>query len=316
LPGVQAAALTGAIPGDDGGDHRALAVADRTVGAGDELMVTLVPESDGFPEALGLSVKSGRWFTAAEAQDSGAAVAVVGEGLARRLWPDGALGRRIRALPDSAWLTVVGVVPDLQWEEFGEDGVTDRLQVHVPFGRAAWRSVALMVRAADNPDALLEPVRRAALAVHADVPVFDVMTMAQDRQATTASQASWLFLFGALGVQALVMTAIGLYGLLAFGVAQRRREIGVRVALGARPSTVVNLVVRRALALTAGGLAAGLAGAWIVARALQSQLWGVHGSMLPIAVAAGTLLLVSLVAATLPARRAAHVDPMEALRNE
>ncbi|HEY2805374.1 MAG TPA: ADOP family duplicated permease [Gemmatimonadales bacterium] len=317
VPGVTEASLTGAIPGDDGGDHRGLAVADQPVAAGQERMVTLVPSYADFDRTLGLTPKEGRWFTAAEAQDGAAAVAVVGAGLALTFWPGKSpLGRRIRALPDTTWLTVIGVLGDIQWEEFGEDHPTDHLQLHVPYARAPWRSVALMVRTSGNPRALVDPVRRAALAVHADVPVFDAMTMSQDRQDTSAGQQSWAWLFGVLGCQALIMTAIGLYGLLAFGVAQRRREIGVRVALGARPALVVRMIVRHSVLLTLSGLAVGLVGATMIARLIAGMVWGVSGSFLPVVLATSTLLATALLAAAVPARRAAHVDPIIALRAE
>jgi hypothetical protein len=244
-------------------------------------------------------------------------VAVVGAGLAQRLWPGSdAIGHRIRALPDTTWLTVVGVVHDLQWEELGEDGVADRLQLHVPYGHEPWRSAALMVHAATSPAALAGPLRDALRSVSSDVPVFDVRTMSTVRSETSAGDRVWLLIFGALGMQALLMTAVGLYGLLAYGVVQRRREIGVRIALGARPASVVRLIVSRALVLTVIGLAVGLGGAIAIARALESILWGVHGTLAPVTVSGLALLLTALVAAALPARRAAQVDPMIALRSE
>ncbi len=317
MPGVAGAALTGTIPGDDGGDHRELAAEGRPVVPGEEPMVTLVPESDDLPGALGITPLSGRWFTAAESRDRNAAVAAVGAGLARRFWPDGdAVGHRVRALPDTTWLTIVGVVGDLQWEEFGEDGDADRLQLHVPYGREPWRSVALMVRGSVPPVTLAEPVRRTVAAVSADVPVFDVRTMSEVRRETGAGDRVWVLMFGALGAQALLMTAVGLYGLLAFGVSQRQREIGVRVALGARPASVVRLVVGRALALTGAGLAVGLAGAALTSRAVGSILYGVHGTLTPLVVVFATLLVTALLAALLPAARAARVDPIVALRAE
>ena len=317
VPGVGAAAFTGAIPGDDGGDHRSLAVRGSEVLPGEEPIVTLVTSSDGFLDALAIEPTEGRWFTAAEGGNASTSLAVAGAGLARRLWPDGnAVGQQVRVLPDTAWLTVIGVVPDLQYEEFGEDGVADRLQLHIPYAREPWRAGALLVRGTVPPAALAEPVRRAAAAVHADVPVFDVLTMTQVRSYTTAGNRIWALLFGTLGVQALLMTAVGLYGLLAYGVAQRRREIGVRVALGARPSLVVRLVVGRALGLTALGLTLGLGGAVVTAQVLRGLLWGVTGSTAPIALVALLLITTALLAALLPARRAAQVDPMVALRAE
>lgn len=317
-PGVAGAALTGALPGDDGGDHRAMAVDGQPVAPGDEPIVSLVSSSDDLTGALGITPVSGRWFTAGEAANPQAAVAVIGARMAKRFWPHGdAVGHRVRGLPDTTWLSIVGVIPDLQYQEFGEDREPDRLQLHVPYGREPWRSAVLMARSRTGDAAsIVAPLRATAAAVRADVPVFDAMTMAEDRRYTTASDRSWLFIFGSLGVQALLMTAVGLYGLLAYGVAQRRREIGVRVALGARPASVVRMVVRRALILAAAGILIGLAGAAAVARVLESTLWGVSGTVAPVALAALTLLLTALAASLLPARRAARIDPMESLRAE
>jgi len=317
LPGVRAAALTGAIPGDDGGDHRALVVEGRAVAPGMEPLVAVVPASDGFLDAVGLSPLQGRWFTPAEAEHRESAVAAVGASLARRFWPNGdAVGRRIQALPDTTWLTIVGVVPDLQWEELGEDRGPDHLQVHVPYAAEPWMFTALMVRTSGSPGALAEPLRNAARTVRSDVPIFDIRTMSAVRRETSAGDRVWLLIFGSLGLQALVMTAVGLYGLLAYGVSQRRREIGVRMALGARPGSVVRLVVRQALVLTAVGLVLGLGGAVAVSRLLEHELFGVHGTLTPLAAVFVTLLATASVAAFAPARRASRVDPATVLRTD
>jgi ABC-type antimicrobial peptide transport system permease subunit len=163
---------------------------------------------------------------------------------------------------------------------------------------------------------LAESLRRTVRGVHASVPVFDVMTMAEVRSYTTAGDRVWTLIFGGLGMVALLMTAVGLYGLLAFGVAERQREIGVRVALGARPIAVVRLVVVRALTLTVIGVVLGLAGAVAASRILVTLLYGVSGTLTPLIAVCATLLATSLVAAFVPARSAAKVDPMVALRAE
>ena len=316
LPGVEAAALTGAIPGDDGGDHRALAVEGGAVVAGEEPMVTAIVSSDGLPDVLGLAPLAGRWFTEDEAQRS-APVAVIATSLAARLWPGSdPIGRRVRLLPDTTWLSIVGVISDLQYEEFGEEGTVDRLQIHIPYGREPWRSAAVMTRTAGDPAALAPMVSGSLRRTHADVPVFDVATMTQVRSYTTAGDRIWMLVFGTLGLQALLMSAIGLYGLLAYGVAQRQREIGVRVALGARPSSVVLLVVHRAMLLCGAGLLIGLGGGFAVSRLLRGMLFGVAGSLQPLALVSLLLLVTAATAALLPARRAATIDPMVALRND
>ncbi len=317
VPGVRAAALTGPIPGDDGGDRRALMVDGAAVSPGDEPLIVVLPSSDGYFETLGSPLLAGRGFTAQEADDSTAAVAVIGQALARRLWPNGdAIGRRVRVLPDTAWLTIVGVAREVQIEEFGEDVPADRLQLHLPYGRERWRGPALLVRTAGAPAALAEPIRLAARAVHPDVPVFDVLTMGEVRSYTTAGDRVWVLLFGTFGAAALLMAAVGLYGLLAFGVAQRRREIGVRVALGARPASVVALVVGQATGLTGVGLVVGLVGGLGVARSLRGELWGVGGPLPSLAAVSVVLLATALAAAFVPSRRAARVDPMVVLREE
>jgi predicted permease len=317
MPGVSAAALTGSIPGDDGGDRVPLAVEGSTVLPGEELLVVAVPTSDGFFEALGSPLLAGRGFTPAEAEAPLAEVAVIGRALAQRLWPgQDPLGRRLRLGGDSTWVRVVGVARDIQYEEFGEDAAADRLQVHVPYGRELWRNVALLVRGSHPGSVLAEPVQRTLRGVSADVPVYAVRTMAEVRSETTASQRLDVLVFGTFGTQALIMAGVGLFGLLAYTVAQRRREIGIRMALGARPGVIVRDVVAQAALLTATGLLLGMAGAWAVANGLRSALWGVTGTLAPLALAVAVLLAAALLAALLPARRAARVDPMVALRAE
>jgi len=214
-------------------------------------------------------------------------------------------------------LTVIGVVPNLQYEEFGEDVLADRLQVHVPYAREPWRSVAVLARASVRPAALAEPLRQALRGVDAGVPVFEVRTMTQVRNDTTAGDRILVLIFGSFGVQALVMAAVGLYGLLAYGVAQRRREIGVRLALGAQRWTVVRMILREGAAMALVGVVLGLGGALALTRVMETLLYDVSttdGWTFSGAVALVTV--VALGATYVPARRASRVDPKTALAGD
>jgi ABC-type antimicrobial peptide transport system permease subunit len=233
------------------------------------------------------------------------------------LWPGrDATGRRLR-LGDDAWFTVIGVAPDLQYEEFGEETLQDRLQLHVPHGRLGWRGMAVLVRASGEP-ARLEPAVRSALrGLDPMLAPYDVQTMTQRRVVTTWPQRLFGILFGVFGGIAFVLALSGVYGVMAYTVGRRRREMGVRIALGARPLDVLGLVVGRGARLALIGIATGTMAGLGLTRLLGGLVWGVNVTDARTFVAAPLLVLAAaLVASWVPARRAARVDPMVALRSE
>ena len=321
IPGVRRAAASTVIPAEDGGTTSKLVVEGRPVAPGDELMVTALGEMPGALDAIGAPLAAGRDFTAQEARDTASRVAIVNRKLAERLWPgESPLGRRLRLTPvgrDSAWLTVVGVAPDVTYEEFAEQSPEDLLQVHVPYALLPYRGLGIMVRTAGDPGAVAPAVRRELRALDATLPAFDVRTMDDVFAKTTWPYKLYGTSFGLFGALALALAAVGVYGVVAFTVAQRRHEIGVRMALGARAATVARDVVRGAVWLAVPGAAMGLAAALALSRLMRGVLYGISATDLATFAGVPAVIVgVTLLASWLPARRATRVDPAAALRNE
>ena len=326
LPGVADAAVTSSIPTDDGGAPVRLVVERQPVPRGEEPGAIRIVASPRLFETLGAPLLEGRAFTPDEQRSPTADVAIVNRALARRFWPDGAIGQRLAlvdggGLRDDApvsWLRVVGVAPDLQYEEFGEETASSRLNVFRPYASAPGRVLALLVRTRTQaPRAQADAVRRAFRDADPGLAIWDVRTMDEVRAFTMWEQRFFGQLMGAFAGQALLLACLGVYGVLAYAVSQRIHEIGVRLALGARPQDVVGLVVRRGLLLGAAGAGLGLLLSLGVSRALAGVLYGVAPyDPASLAATAAALLVVVLAASLLPARRAAAVDPIAALRSE
>jgi predicted permease len=319
LPGVRAAAATNAIPGDDGGEMIGVEAEGAPRPRGGELTGELFGGTPGLWDALGTPLVAGRAFTATEGADTAATAAVVSQALATRLWPGrGALGRRFRISTEKdVWFTVVGVSRDLHYEEVGEQTPESKRQVFLPAARLPYRTFAFLVRTEGPPAAAAAATRRELRALDSTLPTFDVRTMDEVRNYTTWTQRLWASLFGSFGTLALVLAAVGVYGVMAYTVSQRTREIGIRMALGARGGDIVRRVVGEGAVLAGTGVALGMVGALGAARLMRGALYGV-APVDPFAFLAIPLLLagVALLASWLPARRASRVDPMVALRAE
>jgi predicted permease len=319
LPGVAASAATTSIPGDDGGSSVRLVVEGQP-SAEDDLAGSSIGVTSDIFAALGVKLLHGRPFTHEEVMDSEARVAIVNARLARRLWPDGSvLDRRIgfRGQSDVLWLRVVGVAPDIHYEEVGEQTTGSRLNVYLPYASSASRTMSFLVRANGSPELLIQPARDTLRRLHAGLPLFEIMPMAERRRFTTWEERFFGQLMGSFAAVALLLAAVGTYALLSYAARRRTQEIGVRLALGASPSDVVRLFLRQGGVIAAAGLTSGLALAVGVARALSGTLFGVEPfEPTSIALLGGSLLAVVLLASYWPARRAARVDPMSALRIE
>ncbi|HSL69284.1 MAG TPA: FtsX-like permease family protein, partial [Longimicrobiales bacterium] len=318
LPGVTGAAATGAIPADDGGFHRTIRADGDPRSADDALVVTEVAAGRNLFAALGLSISAGRDFTSQEIADTAARVAILGERLARRLFPgQDPLNRLIRLGAEGEGFTVIGTAPDLQYEEFGEEEESDRLQLHVPYAQWAGRQMSYLVRVQGDPASLINRVREELRSIDPTLAPWDIQTLDQRRLYTTWEQRIFGKTFGIFGGTALVLALSGVYGVMAYSVARRRREIGVRVALGARPRDVMRLVIGRAVLITAVGVVIGVLAALALTRLLTGLLWGVSVSD-PLTFVATPLLLAgaALLASYVPARRATRVDPIIALKAE
>ena len=316
IPGVRAAAATSSLPTDDGGAGGRAVVAGRPVAPGDETGVTIVGITPGVFQALGIGLLEGRPFEEHEP----APVALVNRSLARRFWPDGgAVGAQLGLVEvgRTRWLTVVGIAPDVHYEEFGDETPQAALNVYLPYERLAYRTMALLVRTEGEPGAAAAPVRAAMRALDRGLALYDMRTMREVRAYTTWDQRFFGQTMGVFAAAALLLACLGVYGVLAHAVSLRAHEMGVRFALGARSADVVRLVVGEGAILAGAGVALGLLLAAMVTRLLEGLLFGLSAAdPLTFTGMAALLLGVVLVASYLPARRAARVDPMTVLRRE
>jgi putative ABC transport system permease protein len=327
LPGVEAAAYTTAVPLTRKGGSNGLSLEGRDNGPGATWNANHRQVSPGFFRAMGLAVREGRDFD--ERDDAGApAVAAVNQTMARSFWPgESALGKRFKAgAPDTKepWLTIVGVVADVR--QMGAD-VPVKAEMYVPIRQAApfWKSAPysffmprdIVIRASVPPASLAPAVREAVHEVDPDQPVVGVRTMDEVLGRETGQRRVGLTLLAAFAALALLLSALGIYGVLAFFVVQHTPEIGVRIALGARPADVLRLVVGRGMKLALLGVGLGLLGALALTRLMRGLLFGVSAAD-PLTYLLIALLLsaVALLACLVPARRATKVDPMVALRYE
>jgi putative ABC transport system permease protein len=324
LPGVVDVGYTNYAPLLFKGGRALIVIEGQPPPTPEETLRNLVSNrvsGEGYLETLGVPLVAGRLFDGRDAADS-ERVVIINRAMAQRYWPnEDAVGRRFMVVgpPDPPWLTVIGVVGDVR--QMGLD-VAAEPEMHLhpdqqtqgtpPF---MWPR-HLVVRTAGEPLALTAAVRNAVWDVDPDQPVSRIQSMSAVLDAEVASRNTQLTLVAAFAVLALVLAAVGLYGVLSYTVAQRTSEIGLRMALGAQQSTVVRGVVRGAFIIAAMGLALGALGALAITQLLQAFLFGVSATdPVTFITAVGLLLLVTSAAAYVPARRAASVDPIAALRD-
>jgi putative ABC transport system permease protein len=320
LPGAESAAAVGAIPGDDGGEPVRFVPPDTPVVAGEEIGAQLVPITPAFFDTLGLRPIAGRTFDSGETENPDSNAVIVSQRLARRLWPDGdGVNREVRAITAQgpATMRVVGVAPDMVYEELGEESEQSRLIVYVPYVRAGWRTMALLVRATASPETLASAARQAVRAVDPAFAEFEVLTMPERRAMTTWSERFIGRTFSLFAAIAMVLACVGAYGLTSQAAAERTREIGVRLAIGARRIDIVRLFVGRGVRLALAGAAAGLPLAAGAARLVEGLLFEVSPWEISVWLALPVALIAAVLAANyLPARTASRTDPAVALRAE
>ena len=318
LPGVTSATTASHVPFDNQIQFADVAI-DGGIPGSTEHAISMPFNIIGprFFETAGTAMTRGRRFDSRDDERS-RAVAIVNETMARTLWPgQDPLGRRFRFGRGATWVDVVGVAADGKYVMLAEQ---PRPYFYVPFAQRYTSPIAIMIRSASDPSALAAPVQRLLNEMDPDLPVFNVRTMdahLRDSVFALMPMRAGATMAGVQGLIALLLAITGLYAVVAYAVARRTREIGVRMALGAEGGDVLRLVVREGMWLSVIGIAIGLliaSGAGVV---LSSALYGVRAVDIPVFGGATLLLLgVSALACYLPARRATRVDPLIALRHE
>jgi putative ABC transport system permease protein len=317
IPGVRSAALVSMLPIQNAWTNGNFAIEGRPEPQpGQEPLAELRIASPGFFPSLGIPVLRGRDFTESDGE-SGPPVAIVNEVLARRHFPgEDPLGRRI--LFDGQSFAIVGVVGNVRQAGLDVDPLAEiYFPYALPYSMQWLSDSVLVIRTELPPESLADEVRAAVRSVDPALPLYDVLTMEAVIDESLAGRRLNLWLLAVFAGMALVLAAAGLYGVISYLVAQRTREIGVRIALGAQTRDVVGLVMRQGTGLTGAGITLGLLGAFVLTRVLESLLYGVSArDPLTYAALAALLGAIALFATWLPARRASRVDPILAIRAE
>jgi predicted permease len=318
LPGVDHAAYVSTLPFTSQGNTTWFKIENREI-TRDLVNDTLYRAgTTEYLSTLGVRLIEGRLIDERDGVGT-PRVVVINETLARQFFPaESAIGRRIQfSEPSSPFHTVVGVVQDVR-ERGYEASLKPGVYLSIAQAPEAWAVPEyLVVRTRQNPGAVAESVRRIIAGVDPAQPVAAVRSMDDILDLEVADRHQQMVLLGAFATLALVLASLGLYGLLAYAVAQRSREIGLRMALGATPRAVVTMIASRGVSLAAGGLATGVGAGWIATRAMRGVLYGVAAND-PSTFAAVVVVLgsVALVACIVPAVRASRVDPMTVLREQ
>jgi len=320
-PGVLSGSITNNVPLSGNNNNSFFTLEDQPTPLGQEPLLEIRWVSPKYLETMHIPLRRGRMFTQQEWADSGVAgrVAVVNEYMANKFWPKGdAVGKRFTfgSVTDTArrWITIIGVAADIKHRQLTS---TPDLQGYMPYRQGGWTSAAIVVRAQGDPVRITNTVLGALKQADPLLPAFRVMSMDASITRSYWQQALYGKLFGVFAVIAVVLAAIGVYGVISYAVSQRTQEIGVRVALGAQRGDVLRLIVGHGALLGGLGVLIGLAGGLGVTRFLRTLLYGVS-PFDPVSFVGVAVLLttIALVASYVPARRAAKVDPVEALRFE
>jgi len=319
LPGASAAALVTNSPASNVDNETTFftIIGRPTVKTSEAPSADLQISSPDYFTVLRIPLVAGRSYTVAD-NTNAAPVAVISRSMAARYWPNGdELGQKIKlgaADSTESWMTIVGVVEDMRQNWWNP---TSRPTIYEPFFQSPQRSIVFLMRVSSNPEGYVSGVRDVVRGIDDQIALTGVGTLEKEITDSIAIIRIMGVLMALFGCVALALSSVGVYGVLAEGVARRIPEIGVRLALGAEPRDVMKLVLGQAVKLTGIGLAIGVPIAFAVNRAMSSLIFGIVSINLPLLAGfALLLLLVTLAAAYIPARRAMRVDPMVALRYE
>jgi len=313
LPGVKSVSAVNRLPISGGDPHGDLAIDGRPFAPGEAPGISFRRILPNYFRAMGIPLLQGREF---DDRDTGGQpdVVIINQALAKKYWPQNdAVGKRIRVGPEgSAWMTIVGVVGNVN--HVGLDSEPD-FASYEPHGKRPWSEMTVVVRTTVEPSALVGPVQAALRAAEREILIEDVITMGRRMQNSIAPQRLNLVLLGSFAFVALLLAAVGIYGVMAQAVTQRTQEIGIRMALGAQMKDVLALILKNGMKLALIGVVIGLGGAFLLTRLMTKLLFGVTPTdPSTFVVVALILLAVAFLACYLPARRASRVDPLDALR--
>ena len=317
VPGVESAGMVLSLPlgGDTFAVGRSLITEGRPLTPEESINAAYLPASPEYFRTLQIPLIAGRLFDDRDT-DQAPKVVVVNETLARKLWPgQSPIGRHITIWRDEKFAReVIGIVGETK-ASLDDKPAT---QMYVPYSQdATWGSMSLVVRTQGEPSAASNAIRNAIRSMEKGAPIYNVRTMNDVLAISVGPRRTPMLLLSVFAGAALLLAMMGIYGVTAFYVTQRTQEIGIRMALGAQMKDVLMLVFRGGLTLTVIGIAAGIAGAFVVTRWMKSLLFGVNPTdWLTLGAVTGCVLVTALLACYLPARRATKVDPLVALRYE
>jgi predicted permease len=317
LPGIASASAISRLPLNPGNSTRNITIEGRTIPPADDLPLDYLVATPAYFQTIGTPLIAGRVFNERDVLNA-PGVVIVSQTAAQQYWPgENPVGKHVTigaCGDDKTWCEVVGVVADVRQHHLNQKPAPT---VYVSYAQDPWPFMAFIVRTRMDPSSAASAVEGAIHAVDKDQAVYNVRAMTEVIRKSVSSERLRMSLLGLFAIVALTLACVGIYGVMAYSVVQRTHEIGIRLALGARPSGILQLIIRQGLTLALFGCVLGLAGAFAVTHLLSAMLYGV--SPRDATIFAGIpllLLLVAFLASYIPARRAMQVDPMVALRYE
>jgi len=312
LPGIQSVSLASALPVSAGGSRMERPANGTTPAVGEYVSIDIVSVSPRFFETTGLPLLSGRDFRLIDT-DKSARITIINETMAKKFWPGtDPVGRSFN--DGLTTFEVIGVAADTKYRNLRE---SPRLAMYEPLAQSYRPRMNLLVRTAGDPAGLAPAIQTQLHALEPSLTVFNIRTLYEHVGRSLYVERMESLLLAFFGLLALVLTAVGIYGVVAYSVAQRTRELGIRIALGAQRRDVLMLILRQGLVLVASGSAVGLVACYWLSSLVSSQLYGVSpGDPVTLVSVAVLLAAVALLASYIPARRATRVDPLVALRYE